>query len=137
MAAYGGAAAAAAAAEAQRQRELEEELMTQYSPDDLANEWEFKIVRSSTSAFRRPATLQKLIDEEARAGWVMVEKFDDDRVRFKRRRGARAALDLPPGYDPYRTQFGMSSNLYAMLVVGGIFLAIGLFFLIIALLTRG
>src|SRR5688572_17735489 len=44
----GAAAAAAAAAIARRHRE-EEESMTGYTHTDLAQDWEFKILRSSTS----------------------------------------------------------------------------------------
>ena len=48
-----GAAAGAAAAMARRKRE-EEESMTGYSHADLAGDWEFKILRSATGAFRNP-----------------------------------------------------------------------------------
>lgn len=47
--AYGAGGAAAAAAAAKRRRQMlaeEEEDMIQYTPDDLNNDWEFKIVRS-------------------------------------------------------------------------------------------
>ncbi len=111
--------AAAAAAEKRRQmRRLaeEEEDMARYTQDDLSNDWEFKIVRSESGAFRKPEVLRKLIEEEARAGWVMLEKFDDRRIRFKRPRSARTrdAL-LPPDADPYRTRYGAPSAQYAVL----------------------
>ena len=131
------AAGAAAAAAAKLRRDREEELMTQYSPNDIGDDWEFKIVRSNTATFRNPAALQKLIDEEARAGWVMLEKFDDSRVRFKRRRGARAAADLPPGYDPYRSHYGMSSSTFAALVVAGVFIFMAVIILIGVLAESG
>ncbi len=128
FAATGGAtAAAAAAAEKRRQMMLaeEEEDMTRYTQDDLGNDLEFKIVRSESGAFRKPEVLRQLIEEEARAGWVMLEKFDDSRVRFKRRRSARTrdAL-LPPGTDPYRTQYGMSSTRIGLLVGALVMLAL-------------
>jgi hypothetical protein len=125
MAYYGGAGvAAAAAAERQRMMFAEEESMASYTQDDLNNDWEFKIVRSDSAAFRKPEVLKKLLEEEARAGWVMLEKFDDSRVRFKRSRSARTrdAL-LPPGVDPYRTQYGISSTRIGLLVVGLMMLA--------------
>ncbi len=113
--AFGGAAAAAAA---RRRRKMlaEEEDMARYTGEDLSNDWEFKIVRSESGAFRKPEVLRKLIEEEARTGWVMLEKFDDRRVRFKRRRSARTrdAL-LPPGVDPYRTRYGSPTTQYAVL----------------------
>ena len=68
----GGAQAAAARA---RQRE-EEEVMTGYSNDELAEKWEFKIIRSGTGAFRHPEKLRKALDQEAQAGWELAEKFD-------------------------------------------------------------
>ena len=111
--------AAAAAAEKRRQmRRLaeEEEDMAKYTQDELGNDWEFKIVRSESGAFRKPEVLRKLIEEEARAGWVMLEKFDDSRIRFKRSRSARNrdAL-LPPGVDPYHTRYGAPTAQYAVL----------------------
>lgn len=92
--------------------------MTTYSTDQLSDDWEFKIVRSNTRAFGRPSTLNRLLQEEARAGWTMVEKFDDQRIRFKRPRQAR--LDdakLPPGVDPYRVHYGMSPFAFTLLIV--------------------
>ncbi len=128
VAAAGGATAAAAAAAAKRRQMMfaeEEEDMTRYTQDDLNNDWEFKIVRSDAAAFRKPEVLKKLLEEEARVGWVMLEKFDDGRVRFKRPRSARTrdAL-LPPGTDPYRTQYGISSSRIGLLAVGLMMLAI-------------
>ena len=61
--------------------EQEEEEMTRYTEEEIKESWEFKIVRSNTGAFSNPATLRKLIEEEALSGWVMLEKFDDARVR--------------------------------------------------------
>jgi hypothetical protein len=99
--------------------------MARYTQEDLNNDWEFKIVRSESGAFRKPEVLRKLIEEEARAGWVMLEKFDDSRIRFKRSRSARTrdAL-LPPGSDPYRTQYGISSTRIGLLVVALMMLAL-------------
>ena len=79
MSAGAGAAAAAAAAELQRQ---EEEEMTPYTTKDLAEGWEFKIVRSNMGAFRKPEKLRAILDEESRGGWTLVEKFDDCRIRL-------------------------------------------------------
>ena len=87
--------------------EREEEEMTQYAQDDLNSDWEFKIVRAATPVFRKPKELGKLVEEEARAGWIMLEKLDDSRVRFKRQRRARAQdAYLPNDVDPYRTHYG-------------------------------
>jgi len=114
--AYAGGVVAAAAAKRRRMLEEMEEDMAQYTQGDLATDWEFKIVRSGSAAFRKPEVLKKLLEEEARARWVMLEKFDDSRIRFKRRRraGARDAL-RSPDVDPYRTRYGAPSAQYAVL----------------------
>lgn len=71
--------------------------------------WEFKIVRASRDLFRNPVTLQKLCEEEATAGWIMLEKLDDRRVRFKRLIALRDVLDASQlSYDPYRCHYGSS-----------------------------
>ena len=112
----------------------EEEGMTGYTHDDLREDREFKIVRSDSGAFRNPEVLNQLVEEEARAGWVLLEKFDDNRVRFKRSRSARSRdAFLPSDVDPYRTQYGAPVARRAMvmaLVLGGV-LALGgvMFFL--------
>jgi hypothetical protein len=102
-----------------RQMMAEEERMTTYTSEELNEDWEFKIVRANSAAFRKPETLQALLQEEAVAGWTMVEKFDDSRVRFKRPQSAREQdVYLPEGVDPYRTQYGAPAFLYAVLVIG-------------------
>lgn len=133
----GGAVAAAAAAEARRRQQEEEEHMTHYSEADLKENWEFKIVRSTMGAFRKPETLRRLIAEESRAGWVLVEKFDDARVRFKRPISAREGdTALPPEVDPYRSTYGISEGALAALIIAGIFgliALVGLIGLVVAL----
>ena len=124
----------AGASAAQRRRQMlekEEEEMTQYTREDLDNEWEFKIVRSGTAAFRKREVLDQVVEEEARAGWVMLEKLDDSRIRFKRPRRARAQDPyLPPEVDPYRTTYGASSprQVAIMLLLVGVtmFLVLGM-----------
>ena len=115
------AGAAAAAAAAQRLREEEEE-MTKYADADLQGGWEFKIVRSNTAAFRKPEVLRQVCDEVARGGWVLLEKFDNSRLRFKRPLSARANDTTLFDYDPYRTHFGMSPLKFTLIVVLGAFL---------------
>jgi hypothetical protein len=128
-----GASGAAAAAARQRMLEEEEE-MTAYSREDLASDWEFKIVRSATGAFRNPASLDKLRQEESQAGWELVEKFDNSRVRFKRPRSARENDSrLPQGMDPYRTNYGMDSAVLVIVIVVGVLFFFGI--LTVCLLT--
>jgi hypothetical protein len=129
--AYYGAIAAAAAKKRKQQRQFVEENMTQYTPEDLKGDWEFKIVCSESGAFRKPEILEQMVDEEAQAGWMMLEKFDNHRVRFKRPRSAHARDGfLPEGVDPYRTRYGAPSAQYAVLasvLIGLVALGLGLF----------
>lgn len=71
--------------------------------------WEYKIVRASSDLFRDPKILKTLCDEEAGAGWILLEKLDDRRIRFKRPIAMRQVLraDLLP-IDPYRSVYGKS-----------------------------
>jgi hypothetical protein len=113
-----GASAGAVAAAARRGQFEEEEKMTPYTEDELGNDWEFKIVRANWRVFRNPAEFKKLISQEEPAGWVLLEKLDDSRVRFKRRRSSQAndAQLLANGVDPYRSHYGMSPYAYSAIV---------------------
>jgi hypothetical protein len=106
MSAGAAGAAAGAAAHARRQQE-EEEHMTDYRPEDLAAGWEFKILRSATGRFKDPGFLRAALADEERAGWTMLEKFDNSRVRLRRPVAARAS-DASLGFDPYRTSVGIT-----------------------------
>jgi hypothetical protein len=96
-----------AAAAAARRRQLEEEEMATYSKEDLDG-WEFKIMRSEMGRFRNYERVRELCQEEGKAGWEMVEKFDDNRIRFKRRVEHRSS-DAHLGTDPYRTRVGVAA----------------------------
>ena len=125
---------AAAAAEQARQRLLqEEEELTPYSEHDLSEDWEFKIVRSGTAAFRKPVEFAKLLEQEARFGWVLLEKLDDGRVRFKRRVGSGPRLPLGEHEgDPYRSVYGMvQSRQAAIIVLVAIAVSVGIMFLVV------
>jgi hypothetical protein len=125
---------AAAAAEARRIQQEEEE-MTTYGSDDLSHDWEFKIVRANMPVFGNSEHFNRLLEEEARAGWSLVEKFDNSRIRFKRPRAARANdATLPPGIDPYRVHYGRSPGAFIALLIVTIFgLAGGIMALIVFL----
>jgi hypothetical protein len=130
----GAAAASAAAAAARRRREQEEEEMTTYGSGDLNQDWEFKIVRANTPVFRRRKHLERLLAREAQAGWVMVEKFDNLRIRFKRPREARMNdVNLPPGVDPYRVHYGLPPTAFALVLMLTIFACIGVVILAVVL----
>jgi hypothetical protein len=112
-------AATAAAARKAAQMRQEEEEMTAYQSNDMDG-WEFKIVRANSRKFKSAETIRILCEEEAPAGWEMVEKFDDSRIRFKRRTNMRARDQyLPAGsVDPYRTLVGTSETGIVVLVLG-------------------
>lgn len=60
--------------------------------------------------FRDSVVLQQLCEEEAEAGWILLEKLDDHRVRFKRPMALRYT-DTPDVFlvtDPYRCYYGSS-----------------------------
>lgn len=124
MAYHGAHIAASAAAEQRRKMEEdEEEKMTRYNHEN-DDKWEYKIVRSETGAFRNPEVLADLVDEEAVAGWEMLEKFDNRRIRFRRPKDARKRdAMLPEHVDPYRTNYGSS------MLRTGVMLSLGLFML--------
>lgn len=127
------AAAGHAAAEKKKKQEEEEE-MTKYTSDELGADWEFKIVRSATGAFSKYNKVEQVKAEEAVAGWVMVEKFDDNRLRFKRPRSAQQNdFNLPPGIDPYRSTIGISEGGLAFLILGTMGVLAGLIYLLITL----
>ncbi len=78
--------------------------------------WEFKIVRANGDLFRNPIIFKRLCDEEAQAGWILLEKLDDHRVRFKRPIALREVIKPELlSFDPYRCHYGSSSNLITWL----------------------
>ncbi len=108
---------AAASATAERRKREEEEEMTAYSPEDL-NKYEFKIVRANWGVFGNSRKFTQLLQEEAQAGWELVEKFDNERVRFKRSLSLRDRDNLlPAGVDPYRTHYGMPPLMFALMII--------------------
>ncbi|MDR3633516.1 MAG: hypothetical protein P4L84_06750 [Isosphaeraceae bacterium] len=128
-----GAAAAAAAAAAELMRQEEEE-MTPYTDKDLAEGWEFKIVRANSALFRKPEQLRAVLEEERKGGWTLVEKFDDCRIRLKRPAGTKMIQgDFADGYDPYRTTVGISQGLILVIILGVVFGLMAFVFLMIAI----
>lgn len=98
----------AAAAMARKRKLAEEEELTRYDEDDLQG-WEFKIVRVARPRYRDAEFVRAVRAEEAAAGWQMVEKFDEHRIRFKRKVEHREG-DGHRKLDPYRTQIGMRDD---------------------------
>jgi hypothetical protein len=94
-----GAAGAHAAAERARRLHEEEEVLTSYSPEELSGDWQFKIVRGT---FRTRPQIEDVVREQAEFGWILVEVFDQGRIRFKRR-GSEASQDAFREGNPYTT----------------------------------
>jgi hypothetical protein len=105
--------------------------MSAYDRKDLSEGWEFKILRSADE-FGHPEYLRQALQEESRAGWVLVEKLDDSRVRLKRPASARAR-DATLDFDAYRSYVAGGSAVrrgFVMALIGGLVAAAlaGLFF---------
>jgi hypothetical protein len=130
-----GAGAAAAAAAAEKKRQFEEEEMTTYTPQDLSGEWEFKILRSMTGTFKKPQRLKEILEQERQAGWDFVEKFDNNRIRLKRPTSARNEDDAR-SIDPYRTYVGPSEGQFGFMILAGVFGAIAVIGLIVAIVVK-
>ena len=91
--------------------------MTSYTNEELAQGFEFKILRAHTNAFRKPQVLREALQQEALAGWTLVEKFDDARLRFKRPADAkRNDASLP--MDPYRSVYGIGQGGIVAIILG-------------------
>lgn len=127
---YNPATGAAAAAHRARLQE-EEETLTKYSTEDLDG-WEFKIVRSSGKI--TGDRFDELCKEEGENGWELVEKFDDYRVRFKRRVEHREQ-DGYSEVDPYRTQVGLSEGKLVLMILGIAGVSVATIILVITLIT--
>ncbi len=127
-----GAHVAIQAQEETKKKQQEEEEMTPYNTNQLEEDWEFKIVRSQTNAFKKYDTIERVKAEESIAGWILVEKFDDGRLRFKRPPNAKKNdYNLPQGIDPYRTTYGMGEGGLIALILGGIAAGLGVVFFLL------
>lgn len=117
-----------------KKRQAKEEKMG-YNQEELENDWEFKILKSAAGKFKKYEVIEQVKAEESAAGWIMVEKFDNNRIRFKRPKSAvKNDYLLPPYIDPYRTNFGMSEAAFAFSIVGVIAIPI-IAFIVIGILT--
>lgn len=80
---------------------------------DLADDWEFKILRSTSSAFRHRHNMEQALREEADAGWVLLEKLDNSRLRLKRPRSS-SSRNGNGAIDPYRSYYGLGPGTTAL-----------------------
>ena len=93
-----------------RREEVEEENLTRYESNTSSDQpkgWEFKILRTRSGGFRSRKVLSRVCAEEAQAGWILLEKLDNHRLRFRRPVTARDR-DIHCNIDPYRTHYGIS-----------------------------
>jgi hypothetical protein len=94
-------------------------LQSDSQSDSQLWQWEFKIVRGSINSFRGREALHYVCEQERQAGWILFEKLDNQRLRFRRPIGARK-VDHLCRQDPYRTYYGMPpeiSSIISLLVV--------------------
>ena len=107
--------------------------MAKYSDNELNNDWEFKIMRSLTGAFKNPHTLQNVIENQQQYGWQFLEKFDDNRIRFKRK-SRHGSMDHSE--NPYETYYGMKPGKFSAIVILLSLLGSGILVAIIVLMTE-
>ena len=61
------------ATQRKKKLEMEEDEMTKYTREELDHDWEFKIVFNAKQTFRKPDVFQQIVEEEALAGWQLLE----------------------------------------------------------------
>ena len=71
-------------------------------------ELEYKIVQSTTPHFANSQNLARVLSEEAQAGWSLIEKLDNYKIRLQRDVSHRQR-DGERSLDPYRVQVGPSN----------------------------
>ena len=69
--------------------------------DSPGDGWEYKILRSPRKRFKDLEFQRQGLAEGAEAGWSLLEKFDNTRLRLKRPVSAREHDELLD-FDPYR-----------------------------------
>ena len=71
-------------------------------------ELEYKVVQSTTPLFATSKKIDEVMTEEAQAGWQLVEKYDNYKMRLQRDISHRAN-DKNLGFDAYRSQMGVNN----------------------------
>ena len=99
-------------------------------------EWEYKILVSPYGTFKKQEVFRQSLLEEAAAGWTLMEKFDDKRLRLKRPVSARQQDSSLP-FNPYRTMTTSmadatrEANRNAWLWIGGILFVVVIAFILL------
>jgi hypothetical protein len=73
-------------------------------------ELEYKVVQSTTPYFTKSQNIALVMAEEEKAGWRLLEKCDNYKLRLQRDISHRAN-DKNLSIDPYRTQVGVNNAL--------------------------
>ena len=71
-------------------------------------ELEYKVIQAQTPLFASTPKMHEILEEEAQAGWRLLEKEDNYRLKLLRETSHREN-DKNLGIDPYRTTVGVSS----------------------------
>jgi hypothetical protein len=99
--------------------QTQEEDLPDYQEHDKG--WEFKILRTRNDGFRRGKLLRLVCAEESESGWILLEKLDDNRLRFRRLVKFRETDHLAK-QDPYRTYYGVAPRITNFISIGIILL---------------
>lgn len=71
-------------------------------------ELEYKVIQAQTPLFASTPKMHEILEEEAQAGWNLLEKEDNYRLKLQRETSHREN-DNKLSIDPYRTTVGVSS----------------------------
>jgi len=71
-------------------------------------ELEYKVIQSQTPLFASTPKMMEVLAEEAKAGWRLLEKEDNYRIKLQRDIASRD-IDQTLDFDAYRTSVGVSS----------------------------
>lgn len=71
-------------------------------------ELEYKILQSQTPLFASTAKMHEAMEQESKAGWTLLEKEDNYRIKLQRNTSNRDN-DKNLDFDAYRSTVGVSS----------------------------
>ncbi|MCG8415425.1 MAG: hypothetical protein MI746_14500 [Pseudomonadales bacterium] len=71
-------------------------------------ELEYKVIQAQTPLFSDTAKMHEVLEQEAKAGWRLLEKEDNYKIRLQRDVSNREN-DKNLDFDPYRSTVGVSS----------------------------
>jgi len=69
---------------------------------------EFKVLHSTTPLFTSSKKIDEIMAEESKAGWQLLEKLDNYKLRLQRNISHRSK-DQDLGFDAYRSQVGVNN----------------------------